>query len=374
MDFGGRVLASLDAGACRLMSTAFHADQRPAVASAWEGGFGLLTSVVQHEVNGHGGRAREFGLDPSYGASWDLTFYTEIHKDPETNEQNVLIAAAGSEASGVLFRQILLDLYRPEGREASLIPLAVFSKLDLPLYMLITRKPEPGGGNGSFEDQYKTGNDPAYYLVSRQALRNGADPADVANGRYAIDFTDPLLTENWRDARTTALWSLLDPALGFALYSYITGHIMKGEMRVHPPTLRLAEGYGLTASTRGALGISEVSRFLDIIATLPRAVATLTVRDLDSSVDRTWGWGLGLHSLRIGRSVEVGAEGDWWREPEAPEAPSGGQRWNATARVDLLFKGRWGLSAKAGKKTAGFFPGAPTESGSYFGFGVQAAF
>ena len=34
--------------------------------------------------------------------------------------------------------------------------------------------------------------------------------------------------------------------------------------------------------------------------------------------------------------------------------------------------GRWGLSAKAGAKSEGFFPGLPIENGPYVGLGVMA--
>jgi hypothetical protein len=70
----------------------------------------------------------------------------------------------------------------------------------------------------------------------------------------------------------------------------------------------------------------------------------------------------------------------WRSAPVAPSAPSevsrfldlhAGSGWNATAEVDTLFNDRWGISAKAGTKSDGFFPGLPVQDGAYFAFGVR---
>jgi hypothetical protein len=53
-------------------------------------------------VNGHGGRAREFGLGPSYGFNYDFSAATGIARPPHTNEANALLAAGGTEADGIL--------------------------------------------------------------------------------------------------------------------------------------------------------------------------------------------------------------------------------------------------------------------------------
>jgi hypothetical protein len=83
----------------------------------------------------------------------------------------------------------------------------LMTKVDLTNYVTGTDKPK---ADNDFVDQFDDGNDIAIYLVSRQAQRVRADPADVWERRYAVDFADPLLQDNWDDARTTALWNLLD--------------------------------------------------------------------------------------------------------------------------------------------------------------------
>jgi len=151
--------------------------------------------------------------------------------------------------------------------------------------------------------------------------------------------------------------------------------VIGGQRRVHPYLLH-AGGWGFTLGTRGALGPQEVTRFLDLHAVAPWGVLTVYVRDVDSSVDRDWGLGAGVNGLRLGPSAQLGLQGDWWGEPAA--AAEGLLRekkgWNVSAEIDALLGERWGLAAKVGAKSDGFFPGTRLDGGIYAGLGVKAVF
>ena len=367
MDYGGRTVASLQSAASRAFGEPF---QRTTVAPAWEFPLAAVLLLVQHEVGGHGGRGREFGLGPSYGFGFDFSGYTTTERPPATNEENILVGVAGTEADGVMARRILLEALEPEGVDGAKIPLAFMAKLDLTLYVLET--PDPG--DEDFAKEYRQGNDTAFWAVARQAQRDEADPAEVWNGVYEIHPGDRLLAETWDDARLTALWNALDPSLVAALYGYFRDHVIGGQSRVHPPLLH-AGGWGFTLGTRGALGPQEVSRFLDLHAVAPWGVLTVYARDLDSSVDRDWGFGIGVDGLRLGPSAQLGLQGDWWEEPDANEGIHRGKNgWNVSAEVDAFLSRRWGLAAKAGSKSDGFFPGTKLEGGAYVGFGIKTVF
>jgi hypothetical protein len=371
MDFAGRTVTSLQSLFSRSFSRIGDAGERhPALAPAWEFPVAAALLLVQHEVAGHGGRARELSLSPSYSFGYDLSAATGTERPPETNEGNALLAAGGVEADGVMAHRVLLDLLRPEGADGAKVPLAVMAKLDLTVYVFTV---EDADDLDDLEDQYRDGNDIAYYLMSRQAQRRGFDPASIWNGTYSAVPGDPLLESTWDDARLTALWNLLDPSLVGAAVSYFREHVLGGNVRVHAPVVRVADGVGLTLGTRGALGPQEVSRFLDLYAATRRGVFSVYVRDLDSSVDRTYGAGAGVHGFRLGRNVEIGLAADAWDEPDAREAIRSGSGWNATAEVNALFSDRWGFAAKVGSKSDGFLPGLPIEEGVYVGFGVRAA-
>lgn len=373
MDFGGRALSSLHSAISRAFESIGDVGERhPGVAPAWEFPLGAAILLVQHEVGGHGGRAREFGLGPSYGFGVDFSGYTSTDKAPRTNEELTLLAAGGAEADQVLARRVLLDLLRPEGADGAKIPLAVMAKLDLTLYVASTPRPEPGDDEGDFPDEYASGNDVAIYLVSRQAQRQNFSAFDVWNNNYRIDFSERLLEDNWDDARLTAAWNLLDPSLVAAVFAYFRDHVLRGEDQVHVPGLRLSPGVQLMLGTRGALGPQSASRFLDLHAAMSHGVFTVYLRDLDSSVDRTFGIGAGTHGLRLGK-VDLGLSFDLWEEPDAPEQLYEGNGWNATAEIDALLSTRWGLAAKVGSKSKGFLPGLPAEDGIYIGLGVLGA-
>ena len=159
MDFGGRTVASVQALVSRGIGSIPHVDRHPGLAPVWEFPVGAFLSVVQHEVDGHGGRAREFGLHPSYGFGFDFSGYTSTRTAPRTHEENLLIDTAGVESDGVMARRILLDALRPEGTDGAKIPLAMMAKLDLSLYIADVEKPSQN--SGKLIDQYRSGNDMA---------------------------------------------------------------------------------------------------------------------------------------------------------------------------------------------------------------------
>ena len=373
MDFGGRTVASVQSLISRGLGSLPHLDRHPGVAPAWEFPVGAFLTVVQHEVDGHGGRAREFGLHPSYGFGFDFSGYTATKLPPRTHEENMLIDTAGVESDGVMARRILLDALRPEGTDGAKIPLAMMAKLDLTLYVADVENPSKSGSK--LVEQYQSGNDMASYLVSRQAARRGVPPEDVWTGSYTVDTNDRLLRSNWNAMRTTALWNALDPSLVSAVYAYFRDHVIGGQARVHPPALRVSDGLSLTLGTRGALGPQSVSRFLDLYGLTRDGVVDVYVRDLDSSVDRTWGAGAAVHALRLGRGLELGVQADTWKEPKSGEGiyDGNGTAWNVTGTVDATLGQTWGLSAKVGTKSKGFLPGKPKDSGVYAGFGITAA-
>lgn len=370
MDYGGRTLASLQSGLSRAFASPFR--EKTAVAPAWEFPLAAMLLLVQHEIGGHGGRGREFGLSPSYGFGFDFSGYTTTDRPPATHEENSLLAAGGAEADGIMARRILLEALEPEGVDGAKIPLAFMAKLDLTLYVLQL----PDADDKDFDDEYRAGNDMVFWAVSRQADRRGsASPAEVWNGDYEIDPDDPRLEDDIDAARRTAAWNLLDPSLVAAMYAYFHDHVLGGQARVHPPLLRRGS-WGFTLGTRGALGPKEVTRFLDLHAAAPWGVMTVYVRDLDSSVASEWGFGAGARDLRLGPAVRLGVQGDWWKEPRALEtsARESGDGWNVSAEIEAQLGERWGLAAKVGSKSEGWFPGLALDEGEYVGLGVKAVF
>jgi hypothetical protein len=372
MDFGGRTLASVQSLVSRGFSSLPRIDRHPALAPAWELPLAAFLTVVQHEVDGHGGRAREFDLGPSYSFGYDFSGGTSIERAPRVHEQGILLAAGGTESDGVLAHRILLAALSPEGTDGAKIPMAMMAKLDLSLY--ISDVEDPARHPDRFVDQSHDGHDMAIYLVSRQAARRGFRPELVWTGDYVTDTDDPLLRSTRDDLRVTAIWNALDPSLVAAVYSYFRDHVVGGRTRVHAPVLRVSDGLALTLGTRGALGPQSVSRFLDLYGVTRRGVLTVYLRDLDSTTDRTWGLGAGIQAVKVGPGLELGVQADTWKEPDALEGVyDGGTAWNVTGELEAALGERWGLAGKVGAKSKGFLPGKPVDSGLYAGFGVTAS-
>jgi len=374
MDYFGRVVASGDALLARAFAGIGDAGVRhPGLAPVWEFPVAAAVLLVQHEGMGHGGRAREFGLGPSYGAGFDFSAYTTTKRAPHDHEELALIASGGVEADGVMARRLLFDALGPDGIDGAQVPLLMMAKLDLTVYVASAPRPRPGNDEGDFAHEYRHGHDMVIYLVGRQSQRLGGTASDVWEGLYEPDFDEPLLRDTWDDARAAALWNVLDPSLGAALVGYFRQHVLGGKARVHSPALRLGESARLTLGTRAALGPESISRFLDVQAAGSWGVLDVYARQLDSSIDTSFGYGAALHRLPIG-PMSLSLSADTWDEPasaENPTADNGGSRWNASLEIELR-RGRWGGALKVGGKSDGFFPGTPRDSGVYAGAGVIA--
>jgi hypothetical protein len=376
MQYLGRTFVSLDAASAGLIGKVLPAERRPFCyfTPAYEVPLAVLWSTLQHEINGHGSRAREFHLDPSYGFGFDLSAYTELGKDPGSNEELALLAGGGTEGDSVLAHDIVLDAFRPEGIAASIAPLMLLAKLDFTIYCLATPDPrEPKGEGDDFVDQYRDGNDIAIYLVTRQAQRNGASASDVWNDRYTIDFQDSLLNDTYDDVYNTAIWNLLDPSMWAIMVPYAWDHVAHGQPLIRAPVVPLGGRFGLSAGTRGFIGPSEVTRFLDVYLVTPIGLATVYARDLESSSDRAYGFGGGFHGLRMGPHLGLSLEGDYWDQPAAAEAFFSEGGWNADAEIEIVFTPRWGLSVKGGYKERGYLPGTPADEGAYVGAGLRVS-
>jgi hypothetical protein len=373
MAYGGLTLASVQRISSQLLGSTDAARRLSGLAAAWEFPFAQLLSIVNHEVNGHGGRGREFGLEPHYG--FDLlrmSAYTGTTRVPKSRDEIIAICGAGTEADSVLAHELLVDLVRPDGAEASMLPLALLAKLDLTLYVAITVRPDAANGT-DFREQYQDGNDIANYLVGRQGQRRGLDLNDLWNQVADVDFGDPLLRKNANAARVAALWNVLDPVLIAAVVEYAREHLGKGAVRIRAPMLDFGGTVGLSAGTRAFLAPSYVTRYLDVYARVPFGVGFVYLRDLDSSVARTWGWGGAFTLAPPGWRLSAGVTVDRWDEPASAEHGDGLPGWNVAGEVRIPTGSRLGLVVNVGRKTAGFVPGRPVNEGTYAGIGVMVS-
>lgn len=370
MEYGGLMLASAQRLGSALLGSTEAAKSRPGLAAAWEFPFAQLLSIVNHEINGHGGWARTFDLDPHYGFNlFGLAAWTETERPPHTPDEMILLCGGGTEADTVLAHRLLADLMRPDGAEASTVPLALLAKLDLTLYVATTVTPDAGRAS-DFVDQYQEGNDIANYLVARQGQRRGTDMDVLWNQVAPVDFDDPLLEKNFDAARMAALWNALDPVLIGATVEYFRAHLVGGSARIRPLVLNLGGSVGVSAGTRAFLAPSYVTRYLDLYIRLPFGVASIFGRDLDSSVDRSYGWGGAFTVAPRGSRFSAGVTAERWDEPASAEHGDGEPGWHVSGEMHAPLARRFGVAVNVGHKTEGFVAGRPFGAGTYVGLGV----
>jgi hypothetical protein len=370
MEYGGLVLASVQRLGSRLLGRSAAAREHPGLAAAWEIPLAQFLSIVTHEVNGHGGRGREFDLQPRYG--FDLlrmAAYTGTLRSPTSRDEVVSISGAGTEADTVLASRLLADLARPGGADASTFALAAFGKLDLTLYAFLTSKPDSATGP-DFQQQFHDGNDIANYLVARQVQRRNGSLDDLWNQVSAVDVTDPLIGKTYDAARVAALWNALDPMLITTGIQYARQHLGKGDARIRVPMLELGHGVGLTAGTRAYLAPSYVTRYVDVYVRVPFGVGSVYGRDLDSSVARAWGWGGSFTVTPAASRVSANVTAERWDEPRSDEHGAGRPGWHVSGEMRVPVGPRFGFQLTVGRKTAGFVPGRPVPEGTYAGVGV----
>jgi len=375
MDYGGKMLSSFQVmQANRLDAAMGDKVWSRIVAGTLPGMFNML---LQHEIIGHGGRAREQSMNAKYGITLDGTAYTSINSDPSSSEVNVLIASGGTEADTVLSHQLTRQMLRRGSLNGFVFPLQVWAKLDLSLYSTTAISPDETDARSDFFDDYKSGNDLTFYIVARQGWRNGIDPAEVWNREsYIVDYGDPLLQENYDLIQKAALWNLLDPSFWAVGYAYVKNHVIDGSQRVEVPVIPLAEGWGLTLGTRATLGLQEISTFLDVYLISPWALGKAYYRCMDSSIDTSTGYGVEVYQLSLGSALSLSLGYDYWSMPDSVEMGIGESGDNIYSELSGVFGTIHpvGFALKVGYKTDGYYPGLPINKGIYTGGGLTFSF
>lgn len=383
MEYGGRDIESLHVGSCALGNALLN---EPALDLFYEIPAAVVWSTFNHEFNGHGARAREFNMRPSYGVSLDLSAYTSADRPPSDLRDFAAFVAGGTEANGVLAHTMMLDALSADETDASRLPLLVMAKIDFGMYVLLisdpTAQPDPEAET-SFAEEYNSGYDPACYLAARQGRRR-----DLQTGRneslgqlweqeqgYAADHNDPLLKENYDAMCDAAVWTLLDPSMLAAIYTYGLEHGMNEKPRVRPFMLRAGDRFAFSVGTRAYMEPDDVTRYLDLYVKTPVGLIDLYVRDLDASTDRTTGYGAMLHHVELGPNLAVSLQGDAWETPESAERfYSPGSAYNVAGEVELAFSPDFGVTGKAGYKSDGYLAGTPVDPGAYLGLGATFQF
>lgn len=325
-----------------------------------------LSSTLIHEVFGHGARARESGLQPSFRFTLPLPY--RIVLDPDTShggftnrartghtERDLVMLLGGIEANHLTAWALLHDQILP--RQAahygeSLLYLE--SKLSYATTMLFDlHAPDSGGAS-----------DPHNYVQALQQRFNRWRPSERR------DIAAHL--------RAAWLWTLSDPMLWISLYNVVVGHIYQGRRFHRPPQFALGS-VRLFPATRFNLSPFGPEHYIDLFATHRGVLWSLYGRIGSGGLARHGGGGLRFSGHRLARGLHLGGAIDVWRQPETlyrhrnvftrPDRVGIGTdlrlRWRAFGRI--------GLVGKLGAKSAGYLMGQPVGGGlyGYLGFALS---
>lgn len=310
--------------------------------------------VVQHELSGHGWRAREAGYEdiryevpapPPYGPGGGETrfYYPEGHAPG--HDDILAMAMAGIEAEDILARTQRDRFLRAGSMDYPGALLYLGASLELAGYVAATDSVGPG-----------TFNDVSNWLVAvnRKAGR------DRETGYW--------ITRS--DLASRSLLALADPFLWYAAWA-VGKYLWDGTMRWRQPMVPLGPArwlpsLGYRLSPFGGQFLAE-----NLLALGPR-VAVLRAAWGDGELGASWGADLEARDLARWRGWSLDAALRAWSQPplrpEDPdprpaEAPRLGAGLSAAAVSPALFKGfPLRLAAGVSAKRAGYVPGESLES------------
>jgi hypothetical protein len=327
-----------------------------------------IASLVSHEVAGHGARARELGLDPTF-----LFYLPGIYRR---------IFAPSDDAPAGAYTQYLSPS-PVEGDRAIVGTLGGLEANYVHAWWINARIVRAGG-------RVHHG-DLLVYMASKLSYANsffsvpGEDEAGNDVGNYVSGLQDR--SNQWRaeDRRRIAgrlgaayLWNLFDPTLLYAAYGTLVSSIWEGRRVSNMPLPRI-DGTTVFLSPRFALSPFGAEHTLDLFLARGRRMVDLYGRVGSSGLADSYGAGVRVLGLPVSERVALGGELDVWRQPEILLEERGVYDrpyrlgMNAGVFGDVHVAGAVGITGKLAVKTPGFIVGQPIGGGVHGYVGMSVA-
>ena len=314
--------------------------------------------VVEHEVFGHGGRARELGSSAGFhlGSPWaGRTSYSTFDAGGLSDEDLLRVYAGGSEANGSTATGIEREL--AAGRSARPLEwlFLASNRLVASDYVLRTT-PDPMKDPAGFHAEWSGGGDVARYLGYLHARYHGQTTVTPTG-------SSPALIAQYRRLRRQAYWNAADPGTWLSLWS-VGRQIGTGRESAPLPLPTLAGRRFLPILSSDWLPDGGVASLEAVFSSTERNSPDDRARWRSIVLRRGRGPGgafgaLGAASERILRRewVRVGAEIELWSRPG--RRAGGGLRLRFTNPKGRLA----GSFVEVGAKSAGHWPGRPAGTG-----------
>ena len=325
-----------------------------------------VLGVVEHEVFGHGARARENGLGAQFVFTLPVPYvylfkpqlpfsgYAEYFQSGRP-DRDLPMTAGGIEAESFSAHFVALRTFRDGGRihyaesmhyvESSLAYASRWFDGQL-----------LGDGEGSSDvDSY------ALLLAQRFNRSGRASQIDLSQRlrrAYAASFLNPLL---W-----TSVYDVLVDYLGRGERYSVVRQLTIGGVRLFPLTRFLLSPFG-------------AEHTVEVMISTGRFTLDVSVRGVSTGLASAWGVGARLFRFELRREVELGASIDLWLQPELLPEYRNAYDGRTLPGVSGMVEATWrplehfGLVAQVGAKSRGYVMGQPITEG-VFGFAGAAFF
>ncbi|MFC1521535.1 hypothetical protein ACFL6Y_03915 [Elusimicrobiota bacterium] len=324
---------------------------RMARATVYDFPMASMANLAVHEVFGHGGAAREIGMDTNYSFSpypfmgGAATWYDPKKYGELSSQDRIRLTSAGTMATQTGALEMRRRMLESGAVHWSAWPLWALQKYDLSRYITSTL----GYSDQELAFEASQGNDIAKYIM----LLNEGHGKSIDRSR--------------KELQMAAMWNAADPMAIAALYNYGYKHIIKGNNFTPPPLVTIGK-YQYSMGTRSGLTPTGPEMYLDLYARNPSNNMLLEVNGRGGFDDQIGG-GARLSNIPLTDNASFALHANAWKQNEFSTDDSftgidggGSVKWYPTDRI--------GIQLESGYKTDGSLMGRQYDEGGYFSGGI----
>jgi hypothetical protein len=319
-----------------------------------------LQGTVTHEVFGHGARAREAGLEPSYVFHLPPPYgFLSSHEghvgytlDARTGmlDRDITMTIGGVQSDYWSAHWLNIDMARRRGW---------MSYHDLLQYVdaKLTYIERFGLTLSHLPANIHNHGDPDQYLTELQERFNRWRPAE------RVEMAESL--------RLAYLYNFVDPTFWQSVYHLLFTYLYEGKRDAEIVGIELGDVAKLYPATRFNLTPFGAEHYLDLFVRYQDVTFDLYGRVGSSGLASYGGGGLRAHDIRPGLGFSFGAEIDLWSQPELLFEEryvfehNNQLGFGAALHVDWHAYGPVHAVGKVAGKSQGHLMGQPLEGGAY---------
>lgn len=317
----------------------------------------VYADLFQHEVFGHGYRAREFGyedIEYQFGPPFTGGGQTSYHYPGSTGatwDQDIAMAAGGVEANAILAGKVKQDWLRTGNMEYRGALLYILATNNFSGYIAVTDENELAGSEPDLS------NDMLHYVSS---VNRKQGETDLESYRVRL-----------KDLEQYSAAPILDPYYWYAFWTLFKTHLWSGSKRFGIPAIPLGPVRYLPSFNSMLTPWGPEFRFENLLAWNRRTLIA-RYRIGDDAYRSNWGADLEASEILTVAGASLDAEIHFWKQPrlkldrgdlEPAESRFGTGQSLTVFLPPVSAKLPIRLAVGGDFKTSGFLPGAKLDEG-----------